>query len=148
MANFKTECDFRKRRTRPASIRKAPAYKAAFPLCVILLFVPLLTGSAATGRQAGSKSRPVRLVAPNGLALDDQGNLYISDIGTHRILKLNRGGRLTVIAGTGEGGFSGDGGPAVRARLFSPHDIAIDRQGNLLIADTLNHRIRRVDARG
>jgi len=88
----------------------------------------------------------IRLVYPNGLALDFQGNLYISDIGTHRILKLDREHRLSVIAGTGESGFAGDGGSALSAALNSPHDIAFDRDGNLLIADTFNHRIRRIDA--
>jgi sugar lactone lactonase YvrE len=88
------------------------------------------------------------LVYPNGLALDKQGNLYISDIGTHQILKLTRDGRLTVFAGVGEPGFAGDGGPASQARFFAPHDITFDPDGNLLVADSLNHRIRRIDSRG
>jgi len=94
------------------------------------------------------KATPVRLVYPNGLAVDDKGDLYISDIGTHRILKLNRLGRLIVVAGTGEGGFGGDGGPATKAQLNAPHDLAFDAEGNLLIADTFNHRIRRIDRQG
>ncbi len=113
----------------------------------IFLLIISLTGSAPTGWQK-SRLSPVRLVYPNGLALDDKGNLYISDIGTHRVLKLNRQGRLTVIAGTGEGGFGGDGGPAVRALLLAPHDLALDAEGNLLVADTGNHRIRRIDPQG
>ena len=52
------------------------------------------------------------------------------------------------MAGTGEGGFSGDGGPATKARLNAPHDLAFDTEGNLLIADTFNHRIRRIDRQG
>jgi sugar lactone lactonase YvrE len=104
----------------------------------------------ASAQQTVSKSRssPIKLVYPNGLALDDRGELYISDIGTHRVLKLNRRGRLIVIAGTGEGGYSGDGGPAIKARLHSPHDLAFDAEGNLLVADTYNHRIRRIDRQG
>jgi sugar lactone lactonase YvrE len=89
----------------------------------------------------------IKLLFPNGLALDGKGNLYISDIGTHRILKLEKG-RLTVIAGTGEGAYGGDGGLAVKAQLFAPHDLLFDAEGNLLIADTQNHRIRRIDRRG
>src|SRR5262245_20600312 len=95
-----------------------------------------------------SAEAPVPLIYPNGLAVDAQGNLYISDIGTHRVLKLDRENRLSVIAGKGEGGFSGDGGPAVDAALHAPHDITFDADGNLLIADTFNHRIRRVDRQG
>jgi sugar lactone lactonase YvrE len=88
------------------------------------------------------------LFYPNGLALDRDGNLFISDVGTHQILKLDRDGRLTVIAGTGEAGFDGDGGPATAAKLSSPADMAFDADGNLLIADTFNHRIRRIDGGG
>ncbi len=103
---------------------------------------------AARQDTSGKKARVVTLVHPNGLALDEKGDLHISDIGSHRILKLDRRGRLVVIAGTGEGGFGGDGGPATKARLFAPHDLAFDTDGNLLIADTYNHRIRRIDRRG
>jgi serine/threonine-protein kinase len=90
----------------------------------------------------------VALVSPNGLALDVAGNLFITDIATHRLLKFAPHGALTVVAGTGAGGFSGDGLPASRARLFAPHAAAVDAAGNLLVADTYNHRIRRIDREG
>jgi sugar lactone lactonase YvrE len=120
-------------------------------LSPILLLAVSLPGLALSSWLSGgrpAKPAPVRLVYPNGLALDGKGDLYISDIGTHRVLKLDRRGRLTVVAGSGEGGFGGDGGLATQARLFSPHDLAFDAEGNLLIADTFNHRVRRVDRRG
>jgi sugar lactone lactonase YvrE len=141
MARFKVSFNYR-RATRYAW------YTTLFGSSAILLLAFHLAASDTSGKQAGKKSALLSLTAPNGVALDGDGNLYISDIGAHRVLKLNRRGRLTVIAGNGEGGFSGDGGPAVAARLFSPHDVAIDRDGNLLIADTFNHRIRRVDRLG
>jgi sugar lactone lactonase YvrE len=103
---------------------------------------------AARQKEARKRSSIVKLVHPNGLALDGKGDLYISDIGSHRVLKLDSRGRLIVIAGTGEGGFSGDGGSATKARLFAPHDLAFDAEGNLLIADTYNHRVRRIDRQG
>jgi sugar lactone lactonase YvrE len=106
------------------------------------LWLLLLLAATAGGQQS------VQLVYPNGLAFAANGDLYISDIGTHRILKLNGDGGLSVIAGTGEGGFSGDGGPAIEARLNTPHDIAFDAEGNLFVADTYNHRIRRIDRQG
>jgi sugar lactone lactonase YvrE len=89
-----------------------------------------------------------RLIYPNGLALDRSGNLFISDIGTHQVLRLDSHGRLSVIAGTGESGFSGDGGPAHTARLAAPSDLVVDGDGNLLVADAFNHRIRRIDSSG
>lgn len=91
---------------------------------------------------------PVELVYPNGLALDRDGNLFISDIGSHRVLKLGADQSLTAVAGTGAAGFGGDGGPAAAAQLNSPADLAFDPDGNLLVADTFNHRIRRIDASG
>ena len=90
----------------------------------------------------------IALIYPNGLVIDSAGNLLISDIATHQILKLEKNGNLSVIAGTGEGGFGGDNGPATAAQLHAPHDILFDGEGNLLIADTFNHRIRRIDSRG
>ncbi len=123
---------------------------SVFALLPILLVIVSPSGPAAPDRQASGKSKlsPIKLVYPNGLALDNRGDLYISDIGTHRILKVDRLGRLTVVAGTGEGGFSGDGGPATKAQLNAPHDLAFDVEGKLLIADTFNHRIRRIDNQG
>jgi sugar lactone lactonase YvrE len=124
--------------------------KFVLALLAILLVIVSPSGPAAWGWQAGGKSKlsPIKLIYPNGLALDDKGDLYISDIGAHRVFKLDSRGRLTVVAGTGEGGFSGDGGPATRAQLNAPHDLAFDAEGNLLIADTFNHRIRRIDRQG
>ena len=97
---------------------------------------------------AGVAAADVVLIYPNGLALDREGNLLISDVGAHRVFKLDRQQKLSVFAGTGEAGFGGDGGPASEARLAAPADLAFDGDGNLLVADTFNHRIRRIDSRG
>lgn len=84
---------------------------------------------------------------PTGLAISGS-DLLITDIGTHRLLRRNPAGVLAVLAGTGEGGFSGDGGPASKARLHAPHDTALDRTRSVLVADTYNHRVRRIDRLG
>ena len=99
-------------------------------------------------QQKQNRNAALRLIYPNGLALDGLGNLYISDIGTHQVLTLTPQGRLRVIAGTGEAGYGGDGGPAVKAQLNAPHALAFDEAGNLLIADAYNHRLRRIDRQG
>ena len=80
-----------------------------------------------------------------GLALDSEQNLYIGGDQTVRRVD-GQTGVIDRIAGTGVAGFSGDGGDALLAQFFRPIDLAIDLSGNLFVADTINHRIRRVDA--
>lgn len=96
----------------------------------------------------GGPAIRARLVTPVGLARDAQGNIYITERGAHRVRRVDaQTGIITTFAGTGEAGYSGDGGPASRARLTQPDGIVIDAQGNVIIADTFNDRVRRVDVR-
>jgi len=84
---------------------------------------------------------------PRGLAIDAAGNLFIADIFNNRVRRVDAAtGLITTMAGTGAGGFSGDGGLATAAELDFPEGLAIDAAGNLFIADSANNRIRRVDA--
>ncbi|HXB70989.1 MAG TPA: BACON domain-containing carbohydrate-binding protein [Candidatus Acidoferrales bacterium] len=87
-----------------------------------------------------------QLAGPQGVAVDSAGNLYITEIGytpATRIRKVSNG-VITTIAGDGTSGFSGDNGPATSAELNNPEGVAVDSAGNLFIADTVNHRIRKV----
>ncbi len=82
---------------------------------------------------------------PYELVFDHDGGLLFVDMPAHMVRRFDRKtGAVTTIAGTGEPGFSGDGGPAANAQLRNPHSIALDREGRLLICDIGNHRIRRV----
>ncbi|MBI1789940.1 MAG: hypothetical protein HYR60_20615, partial [Acidobacteria bacterium] len=90
---------------------------------------------------------------PLGIALDETGNLYIADTNNHRIRRVTLDRLIDTVAGSGPaeaggGGFGGDGGGASSARLDSPSAVSIDAFGNLLIADSGNHRLRRVNTRG
>jgi trimeric autotransporter adhesin len=81
---------------------------------------------------------------PPGLAVDNAGNVYVADNGNSRIRKISPDGIVTTVAGNGTFGFSGDGGPAVNAQLSSVLGLAVDAAGNLLLADSDSHRVRRV----
>ena len=83
---------------------------------------------------------------PVGLAADAQGNVYIADK-SNRVRKVSPNGRITTVAGSGDGTASGDGGPATRAGL-TPNGIAVDGAGTLYIADTTNFRVRKVTPDG
>ena len=85
---------------------------------------------------------------PEGIALDAAGNLYIVEYDNLRIRKVDLNGIITTVAGNGNRGFSGDGGPATAATLDAPTDVVADTAGNLYIADYWNTRIRKVDLNG
>ncbi len=89
-----------------------------------------------------------QLWSPETVAVDSPGNLYIADTGNHRIRKVARDGTITTFAGNGQLGSRGDGGQAVNAELNSPSGLAVDGSGNVYVADTNNHRVRRVAPSG
>ncbi len=81
------------------------------------------------------------------VAIDSLGNTYIADTKHNVVRKITSAG-VTVFAGTGEAGYSGDGGPAAKAMLDAPRGVAADKWGNVYIADSRNDAVRRVDERG
>ena len=85
---------------------------------------------------------------PYGVDVDSLGNVYIADTGNERIRKVDLAGFITTIAGTGDWGYSGDGGPATEAQLSLPLGAGADFSGNVYIADNRNARVRKVAPSG
>ncbi|CAI7978176.1 serine/threonine protein kinase [Parafrankia soli] len=77
-----------------------------------------------------------------------RGYVYVADTDNHRIRRVDRAGTITTVAGTGADGFSGDGGPATEAQLDEPTSVAVAPDGTLYVADTRNHRVRRIGRDG
>ena len=84
------------------------------------------------------------LNGPSGIAIDSFGNVYIADSSNFRIRMISTAGMISTVAGSGAGGFSGDGGQALSAQFYRVSGIAVDGTGNLYITDTFNSRIREV----
>ena len=106
---------------------------------------------AGRGRTApfgdGGPALAATLTRPALVAADSHGNVYFSEPANHRVRRIDlESGTISTVAGTGELGFSGDGGPAISALLHTPGGLAVDSLGNLYIVDNRNHRVRRVSA--
>ncbi|GGG86223.1 NHL domain-containing protein [Edaphobacter dinghuensis] len=109
-----------------------------------------ITTIAGNGRQGfsgdGGLAVSAAIDSPAGLAVDEEQNVYLADTHNHRVRRVDAAtGLITTIAGSAAG-FSGDNGPATAATLTLPHGLSIDGAGNIYLADTANHRIRRIDA--
>jgi sugar lactone lactonase YvrE len=103
---------------------------------------------AGGGREAdGSRASEVSLNLPFGVDFDNSGTMYIAEYGGHRIRSIDKQGIVRTVAGTGEKGYSGDNGPARKATLNSPHNLAVAPSGDIFVADTFNDCVRRIDAK-
>lgn len=109
----------------------------------------IITTIAGTGIEGYSgdsaAATSAQLDTPTGVAVDASGNIYIADSHNHRVRKVSSG-TITTFAGTGAPGFSGDTSSAAAAQLWLPSGVAVDASGNVYIADTNNHRIRKVSS--
>jgi hypothetical protein len=102
--------------------------------------VTTITGSAGTGFQDGNVS-VAKFDQPNGICIDPQGNLYVTDYNNNRIRKITPAGMVSTLAGSQQGF---EDGPAAQAKFYKPGHICMDNQGNLYVADRYNHRIRKI----
>lgn len=110
--------------------------------------ITTIAGTGDTGYSGdGGPATAARLFLAHGVAQLPDGSLLVADAGNNRIRRI-ADGIITTVAGTGERGFSGDGGPAVAAKIDNPRGVAVLPGGGFLIPDTDNHRVRRVDADG
>ncbi|MBI4910135.1 MAG: hypothetical protein HY820_41340 [Acidobacteria bacterium] len=111
--------------------------------------IQTVAGNGQSGNTGdGGPATSAQIRGSQWIAVDSRGNLYISGTFDAIIRKVDRTGVISTIAGTGETGFSGDGGLATSAQLDFPKGVAVDASGNLYIADTDNKRIRKVSASG
>jgi uncharacterized repeat protein (TIGR01451 family) len=111
-------------------------------------YISTVVGTGAAGYSGdGGPALSAEENFPVSAALDNNGNLYIDEIGNNCIRKVAPNGIITTVAGTGTAGFSGDGGLAIDAMLNAPAGVAVDSQGNIFIADG-NNRIRKVAPNG
>jgi sugar lactone lactonase YvrE len=95
----------------------------------------------------GKPAMEARLYDIVGLAVDRKGDVHIVDKGSNRVRKIDaRTGIISTVAGVCRYGYDGDGKPAVRAMLHAPEAVIFDREGHLYVSDTMNHRVRKVDA--
>jgi DNA-binding beta-propeller fold protein YncE len=121
-------------------------------LTALLSFISAHAGDvvlvAGGGDQAeGVQATAAKLGSPFGVDFDAAGNLYFVEIDGHRACRIDPAGKLTRIAGTGQKGGGGDGGPATAAEFNALHNLAIAKSGDIYLADTLNHRVRKIDTR-
>jgi streptogramin lyase len=120
-----------------------------------LSFDPTVASTIATFAGTGEKgfsgdggpAIKAQLDDPTGIVRGSDGALYICDTANHRIRKVAPDGKISTIAGTGEGGWSGDGGPATGARLNEPYEVRLDPAGDIFWVERLSHTVRKCDAK-
>ena len=119
--------------------------KFALLFSLFLTALPAATPQPIAGTGAAGSSEG-KLDQPFGLGIGPDGDLYFCEVGNHRISKLDlKTHNITTVAGTGQKGNSGDGGPATAAMVDEPYEIAFNKAGDLVFCDRTNHVIRRID---
>lgn len=111
--------------------------------------ISTIAGNGTRGYSGdGGMATTAQMNQPSGIAVGSDGVLYIADSKSHCIRKIDNQGIITTIAGNGNQGYYGDRGAATAAKLNQPRGITLDNDGNLYIADSQNHVIRKIDNQG
>ncbi|WP_234125051.1 X2-like carbohydrate binding domain-containing protein [Clostridium hydrogenum] len=113
------------------------------------LYINTIAGTGTAGYTGdGGLAKSAQLRRPGAVAVDNSGKIYIADTNNNVIREIDTGGNISTIAGTGTAGYTGDGHEAKSAQLNAPQGVAVDREGNVYIADTSNNVIREIDTGG
>ena len=104
-----------------------------------------ITCVAGCGEGSENTALGAKFVEPFAVAFDMQGNWYVCEHKGERIVRIDKAGKASVLAGTGQTGYSGDGGKAAQATMFDPHGIVITASQQMYVADTRNHTVRKID---
>ncbi len=129
-------------------------------LSVVLLFLVSIGGSTLAGEietvagtgtpeanRAGGPALQVNIGEPFGVEFGPEGALYIAEVRNHRVWRLDpKTEELSIVAGTGKRGYSGDGEAATKAELNEPYELRFDREGNLFVVEMKNHIVRKISA--
>lgn len=108
--------------------------------------IETIAGTGTPGHRGnGGPALQAELDNPFGIVRGPDGNFYFAEYTGHRIRRLGKDGTVTTIAGTGEAGHTGDGGPALEATFNKPHEIRFDAAGDLYIVDMVNHAVRKIE---
>jgi RHS repeat-associated protein len=110
--------------------------------------ITTVAGNGQSGYNGDNIPATQASLGATGIFVDPAGNLYIADSNNNRVRKVDPNGIITTVAGNGQLGYGGDGGPALQARLWGPSSVVVDGKGNILITDWVNSRIRKVDTSG
>src|SRR5437879_9249077 len=138
-ASMKTQQTRREFMGIAAAAMAAPFLQAPSSGRIVTIAGTGIEGLAANGDVANRAT----LNNPFGLVIGPDSALYWAEYGSHRILRLDlRSKTISLIAGTGMKGYSGDGGPAIAAQLNTPHELRFDSKGNIYVAERDNHVIR------
>jgi streptogramin lyase len=124
------------------------AFVVSISICRGELKIETVAGTGKAGFSGdGGPAIKAELNNPYGLCVGPGGDLFICDMGNHRIRKIDCNGNITTVAGSGEKGWRGDGGPALAAALNEPYEVRFDRDGNMFFVEMRNNVVRRVDAK-